>query len=236
MKDKYKKKNKDKDKGNIISFPSSVSKLERQVEAVLFSAAEPLDVETIEKRVQTNTNLSKILEKIKLNYKNRGFHLVCIRNKWSFRTAEDLSKLMSLQKSTQRKLSKATIETLAIIVYHQPVTRSEIEEIRGVAFATNTLEILLELDWVRPAGRKDVPGKPIQYATTENFLNHFNIQKLSDLPTIDELGSAGLIDTSSIDKSIFGTGKFFKEQSAKDKENIYEEIDDVIEKAPETDK
>jgi segregation and condensation protein B len=202
----------------------------------LFSAAEPLDVETIEKRVQTNTNLSKILEKIKLNYKNRGFHLVCIRNKWSFRTAEDLSKLMSLQKSTQRKLSKATIETLAIIVYHQPVTRSEIEEIRGVAFATNTLEILLELDWVRPAGRKDVPGKPIQYATTENFLNHFNIQKLSDLPTIDELGSAGLIDTSSIDKSIFGTGKFFKEQSAKDKENIYEEIDDVIEKAPETDK
>ena len=236
MKDKYKKKNKDKDKGNIISFPSSVSKLERQVEAVLFSAAEPLDVETIEKRVQTNTNLSKILEKIKLNYKNRGFHLVCIRNKWSFRTAEDLSKLMSLQKSTQRKLSKATIETLAIIVYHQPVTRSEIEEIRGVAFATNTLEILLELDWVRPAGRKDVPGKPIQYATTENFLNHFNIQKLSDLPTIDELGSAGLIDTSSIDKSIFGTGKFFKEQSAKDKENIYEEIDDAIEKAPETDK
>ena len=98
---------------------------------------------------------------------------------------------MALQKSTQKKLSKATLETLAIIVYHQPVTRSEIEEIRGVSFASNTLEILLELDWVRPAGRKDVPGKPIQYATTENFLNHFNIQKLSDLPTIDELGSAG---------------------------------------------
>ena len=95
---------------------------------------------------------------------------------------------MSLQKSTQKKLSKATIETLAIIVYHQPVTRSEIEEIRGVAFASNTLEILLELIGLRPAGRKDVPGKPIQYATTENFLNHFNIQKLSDLPTIDELG------------------------------------------------
>ena len=117
---------------------------------------------------------------------------------------------MSLQKSTQKKLSKATIETLAIIVYHQPVTRSEIEEIRGVSFASNTLEILLELDWVRPAGRKDVPGKPIQYATTENFLNHFNIQKLSDLPTIDELGSAGLIDTANIDKSIFGTGKFLR--------------------------
>lgn len=227
---------KNKDKNNIISFPSKISKLERQVEAVLFSAAEPLDVETIEKRVQTNSNLTKILEKIKMNYQNRGINLICIKKKWSFRTAEDLSKLMALQKSTQRKLSKATIETLAIIVYHQPVTRSEIEEIRGVAFAANTLEILLELNWVRPSGRKDVPGKPILYATTENFLNHFNIQKLSDLPTIDELGSAGLIDTSSIDKSIFGTGKFFKEQSTNDKENIYEEIEDAIERAPEKDK
>ena len=231
-----KNKNKDKNKTNIITFPSSVSKIERQVEAILFSASEPLDIETIEKRVQSNSNITKILEKIKDTYKNRGINLVCIRNKWSFRTAEDLSKLMSLQKSTQRKLSKATIETLAIIVYHQPVTRSEIEEIRGVSFATNTLEILLELDWVRPAGRKDVPGKPIQYATTENFLNHFNIQKLSDLPTIDELGSAGLIDTSGIDKSIFGTGKFFKEQSINEKQNIYEDIEDAIKKAPEIDK
>jgi segregation and condensation protein B len=229
-------KKKNKDKSNIISFPSNISKLERQVEAVLFSAAEPLDLETIEKRVQSSSNLNKILEKIQHSYHNRGINLVCIKNKWSFRTAEDLAKLMSLQKSTQRKLSKATIETLAIIVYHQPVTRSEIEEIRGVAFASNTLEILLELDWVRPAGRKDVPGKPIQYATTENFLNHFNIQKLSDLPTIDELGSAGLIDTSNIDKAIFGTGKFFKEQSIKDKQNIYEKIEEAINKAPETDK
>ncbi|RPG98039.1 MAG: SMC-Scp complex subunit ScpB [Candidatus Pelagibacter sp. TMED106] len=227
---------KNKDKNNVISFPSSISKLERQVEAILFAASEPLDLETIEQRVKTSTNLIKVLEKIKNNYKNRGINLVYIKNKWSFRTAEDLSKLMSLQKSTQKKLSKATIETLAIIVYHQPVTRSEIEEIRGVSFATNTLEILLELDWVRPAGRKDVPGKPIQYATTENFLNHFNIQKLSDLPTVDELSSAGLIDTSSIDKSIFGTGKFFKEQSIEDKNNIYEDIENAIKKAPETDK
>ena len=227
---------KNKDKNNIISFPSSISKLERQIEAILFSASEPLDIETIEERVKTSSDVMKVLEKIKDNYKNRGINLVCIKNKWSFRTAEDLSKLMSLQKSTQKKLSKATIETLAIIVYHQPVTRSEIEEIRGVSFATNTLEILLELDWVRPAGRKDVPGKPIQYATTENFLNHFNIQKLSDLPTVDELRSAGLIDTSNIDQSIFGTGKFFKEQSINEKQNIYEDIEDAIKEAPETDK
>ena len=134
-----------KKKNNILKFSSLVSKLERQVEAILFAASEPLDIETIEKRIQTNTNIKKILDNLQKIYKNRGINLVCIKNKWSFRTAEDLSKLMSLQKSTQKKLSKATVETLAIIVYHQPVTRSEIEEIRGVSFASNTLEILLQL-------------------------------------------------------------------------------------------
>ena len=226
-----------KKKNNVISFPSPPSKLERQVEAILFAASEPLDIETIEKRIQKNINIKKILKNIQDFYKNRGINLICIKNKWSFRTAEDLSKLMSLQKSTQKKLSKATVETLSIIVYHQPVTRSEIEEIRGVSFASNTLEILFELNWVKPAGRKDIPGKPIQYATTENFLNHFNVQKLSDLPSIDELGSAGLIDTSSIDKSIFGTGKFFKEQSVSENQNnIYKEIDKVIQKTPKDEK
>jgi len=223
-------------KNNIINFPNKKSKLEKEIEAIIFAAEEPLDIETIEERVGTRTNIKKILENLQKEYTGRGINLVCISNKWIFRTALDVSKLMSLQKSSQRKLSKATIETLSIIVYHQPVTRSEIEEIRGVAFASNTLEILLELDWVRPAGRKDVPGKPIQYSTTENFLNHFNIQKLSDLPTIDELGSAGLIDTSSIDKSIFGTGKFFKEQSITEKQNIYEDIEEAIKKAPEEEK
>ena len=227
---------KSKKKNNIVNFPSSPSKIERQVEAILFAASEPLDIETIEKRVQTTINLKKILLNLQVLYKKRGINLICIKNKWSFRTADDLSKLMALQKSSHKRLSKATIETLAIIVYHQPVTRAEIEEIRGVSFASNTLEILLELDWVRPAGRKDIPGKPIQYATTENFLNHFNIQKLSDLPTIDELGSAGLIDTSTIDKSIFGTGKFFKEQSISEKQNIYEDIDEAIKKTPEDEK
>ncbi len=228
-------KKKSKKEINIIKFPRNVSKLERQVEAILFAAEEPLDIETIEKRVQNTSNIKKILENIQSDYKNRGINLICIKDKWSFRTSEDLTKLMSLQKSTQKKLSKATVETLAIIVYHQPVTRSEIEEIRGVAFGTNTLEILLELDWVRPAGRKNVPGKPIQYATTENFLNHFNIQKLSDLPTVEELSSAGLIDTSTIDSSIFGTGKFYKEQTDNKKENIYTEIEKAIDQAPKSD-
>ena len=227
---------KNKKKDNIINFPSTPTKIERQVEAILFAASEPLDIETIEERLKTTSNIKKILQNLQDIYKKRGINLVCIKNKWSFRTADDLSKLMALQKSSQKKLSKATLETLAIIVYHQPVTRSEIEEIRGVSFASNTLDTLLELNWVRPAGRKDVPGRPIQYSTTENFLNHFNIQRLSDLPTIDELGSAGLIDTSSIDKSIFGTGKFFKEQSISEKHNIYEDIDEAIKKAPEEEK
>ena len=215
-------------KNNIINFPNKKSKLEKEIEAIIFAAEEPLDIETIEERVGTRTNIKKILENLQKEYTGRGINLVCISNKWIFRTALDVSKLMSLQKSSQRKLSKATIETLSIIVYHQPVTRSEIEEIRGVAFASNTLEILLELDWVKPAGRKNVPGKPIQYATTENFLNHFNIKKLSDLPTIDELSSAGLIDAGSVDSSIFGTGKFFKEQSQDKKDNIYSDVDDVL--------
>ena len=213
---------------NIIKFPKKQSKLERQIEAIIFAAEEPLDIETIEKRVGTSSNIKKILENLQKEYSLRGINLVCVSDKWVFRTAVDLSKLMSLQKSQQKKLSKATIETLAIIVYHQPVTRSEIEDIRGVAFATNTLETLLELDWVRPAGRKNVPGKPIQYATTENFLNHFNIKKLSDLPTVDELSSAGLIEAGTVDSSIFGTGKFFKEQSEGKKDNIYSNVDEAL--------
>ena len=223
-----------KEKKNIINFPKKKSKLEREIEAIIFSAEEPLDIETIERRVGTKTNIKRILENLQQEYSGRGINLICKSNKWIFRTAVDLSKLMSLQKSKQKKLSKATVETLSIIVYHQPVTRSEIEEIRGVAFATNTLEILLELDWVRPSGRKDVPGKPIQYVTTENFLNHFNIQKLSDLPTIEELSAAGLIDDKSVDSSIFGTGKFFKEHSQAKKDNIYSNIDEAIEQSSKT--
>ena len=135
---------------------------------------------------------------------------------------------MKSQTPTQKKLSKAAIETLSIIVYHQPVTRAEIEEVRGVSFGSATLEILLELNWVRPSGRKNVPGKPLQYITTDDFLSHFNIQKLSDLPNVEELQSAGLIDGDNIDTSIFGTGKFYKEKEEEKKENIYSNIDDML--------
>jgi segregation and condensation protein B len=213
---------------NIIKFPNSLIEAERQVEAILFAAEEPLDIETIASRLSVKANIPKILTSLTEQYKNRGINLVCITNRWSLRTADNLSKLMNLQKSKNKKMSRATVETLAIIVYHQPVTRSEIEEIRGVAFGTGTLEILLELNWVKPSGRKNVPGKPIQYVTTENFLNHFNLKNLSDLPNVEELTSAGLIDGGNVDSSIFGTSNFMKEQEDNKKENIYSNIDDML--------
>ncbi|MDB4081722.1 SMC-Scp complex subunit ScpB [Candidatus Pelagibacter sp.] len=213
---------------NIVKFPKKLNDGEREVEAIVFAASEPLDVETIESKISKKIDVLKVLEKLQTEYSSRGINLVCISKRWSFRTSETLSNLMSQEKTVEKKLSRAAIETLAIIVYHQPVTRAEIEEIRGVAFGTNTLDILMELNWVKPQGRKDVPGKPIQYGTTNDFLSHFSLQKLSDLPTVDELGSAGLIDSSNIDNEIFGTGKFYKEKQEEKKEDIYENIDEML--------
>ena len=215
-------------KDNIVKFPSKLTDLEKEIEAVIFAAAEPLDIDTIESKITKKGSVAKSLEKLQQEYSQRGINLVCIKDKWSFRTSPNLSNIMSQEKTVEKKLSRAAVETLAIIVYHQPVTRAEIEEIRGVAFGTNTLEILMELNWVKPGGRKDVPGRPIQYVTTDEFLSHFNLQKLSDLPTIDELGAAGLIDSSSIDSAIFGTGKFYKEKQDEKKEDIYSNIDEML--------
>mgnify|MGYP005636006561 FL=1 len=215
-------------KDNVIDFPNKLSSIEKEIEALVFAAAEPLDIETIENKISKKTNVEKILLKLQNEYSNRGINLVCISKKWSFRTSPNLSEIMTQEKTVEKKLSRAAIETLAIIVYHQPVTRAEIEEIRGVAFGTNTLEILMELNWVKPGGRKDVPGKPIQYVTTDDFLSHFNLQKLSDLPTVDELGAAGLIDSTNIDNAIFGTGKFYNEKQDGKKEDIYSNIDEML--------
>ena len=216
-------------KDNVVKFPEAkVTDQEKEIEAIIFASTTPLDIESIESKISKKLNVEKTLEKLKKIYSNRGINLVCISNKWSFRTSDKLSNLLSKQKTIEKKLSKAAIETLSIIVYHQPVTRAEIEDIRGVAFGTNTLEILMELNWVKPGGRKDVPGKPIQYITTDDFLSHFNLQKLSDLPTVDELGAAGLIDSSNIDNAIFGTGKFYKEKQDGKKEDIYSNIDEML--------
>ena len=221
-------------KDNIVKFPSKLTDLEKEIEAVIFAAAEPLDIDTIESKITKKGSVAKSLEKLQQEYSQRGINLVCIKDKWSFRTSPNLSNIMSQEKTVEKKLSRAAVETLAIIVYHQPVTRAEIEEIRGVAFGTNTLEILMELNWVKPGGRKNVPGRPIQYITTDDFLSHFNLQKLSDLPTVDELGAAGLIDSTNIDNAIFGTGKFYKEKQDDKKEDIYSNIDEMLSSTLET--
>ena len=197
------------------------------IEAILFSASEPLDVGTIKSKVKSGTDVLKILYELQKDYQDRGIRLVNLADKWSFRTSDDLSAKLKKEIIIQKKLSKAAIETLAIIAYHQPVTRSEIEEIRGVSFSTGTLEILFELGWVKPNGRKEIPGKPLLYVTTDKFLNHFNINSLDDLPNSDELLAAGLID-SRVDSSIFGTSKFVESDQNENKENIYSNIDDMI--------
>ena len=215
-------------KDNVLKFPTKLTDVEKEIEGIIFAASEPLDIDTIESKISKKVNVSKSLEKLKKEYSNRGINLVCIKDRWSFRTSPKLASLMSQEKTVEKKLSRAAVETLAIIVYHQPVTRAEIEEIRGVAFGTNTLDILMELNWVKPGGRKDIPGKPIQYVTTEDFLSHFNLQKLSDLPTVDELGADGLIDTTSVDNAIFGSGKFYREKQDEKKEDIYSNIDEML--------
>lgn len=197
------------------------------VEAILFAASEPLDVSTIKSKLKTGTDVLKVLYELQKDYSDRGVNLVQLADKWSFRTADDLSDKLKKEIIIQKKLSKAAIETLAIIAYHQPVTRSEIEEIRGVSFSTGTLEVLFELAWVKPNGRKEIPGKPLLYVTTDKFLNHFNINSLNDLPNADELLAAGLID-SRVDSSIFGTSKFSDIENNEKKENIYSNIDDMI--------
>ena len=206
---------------------STIDKKEKKIiEAFLFAADEPLDLETLKSKVKKNTDVMQIVDDLQKDYQDRGINLIKLANRWSFRTSTDLADQLREEVTNQKKLSKAAVETLAIIAYHQPVTRSEIEEIRGVSFSTGTMEVLFELGWVKPAGRKDIPGKPLAYGTTDSFLSHFNLNSLEDLPNSEELMAAGLID-SRVDSSIFGTSKFVKEEDSK-KENIFTNIDDMI--------
>ncbi len=197
------------------------------IEAILFASKEPVDIKNLKTQVKRGTDVLKILYNLQDEYKNRGINLVCLAEKWSFRTSSDLSDKLIKESYVEKKLSKAAIETLAIIAYHQPVTRSEIEEIRGVSFSTGTLEVLFELGWVKPQGRKNIPGKPLMYATSDTFLSHFNINSIDDLPNSEELMAAGLID-NRVDSSIFGTAKFAEQDKDKVEKNSYTNIDDMI--------
>jgi segregation and condensation protein B len=167
----------------------------RILEAVLFAAATPLDEKTLASHLPSGSApISELIEELRGYYRGRGINLVRVAGKWSFRTAEDLSYLLEKYTKEARKLSKAALETLAIIAYHQPVTRAEIEEIRGVSISPGTLDILMETGWVRPRGRRRAPGKPITYGTTEEFLSHFGLDTIKDLPGLAELKGAGLLE------------------------------------------
>ena len=186
---------KEKQTNNIMNFQSEHMDNLRVLEALLFAASEPLDAESMKARLPKGSNLNKLLSLLKAQYENRGVNLVKTGNKWSFKTAQDLSSMMKKEKIVQRKLSKAATETLSIIAYHQPVTRAEVEDIRGVHFSPGTLDVLMELNWVRPIGRKKVPGRPIIYGTTERFLEYFQLEQVSDLPGLEELKAAGLLES-----------------------------------------
>ncbi|MGB3809746.1 MAG: SMC-Scp complex subunit ScpB [Parvibaculum sp.] len=166
----------------------------RMAEALLFAAAEPLDIDSLAARLPAGTDVGAVIEDLQALYEKRGVNLVRVANKWLFRTAEDLSFLMEREAVEQKKLSRAAMETLAIIAYHQPVTRAEIEEIRGVSVSKGTIDVLMETSWVRLRGRKRTPGRPVTYGTTEAFLVHFGLEAVGDLPGLDDLKASGLLD------------------------------------------
>ena len=168
----------------------------RVIEAILFASSDPVDKKTLIEKLPKNADLDLLLDRLDDLYKGRGLELRKIGNKFMFKTSSDLTFIMQREAKSQRKLSKAAIETLAIIAYHQPVTRAEIEEIRGVSVSSGTIDSLLQMNWVKINGRRRVPGNPLAYGTTEEFLVHFDLENIKDLPEMQELKSMGLLDSN----------------------------------------
>ncbi|GHC62832.1 SMC-Scp complex subunit ScpB [Limoniibacter endophyticus] len=198
------------DRENIVPFPREPDGLEavspagdamrarffeamRMGEALVFASASPVPAKVLAERLPDGTDVSAVMEELRRLYEKRGVNLVRVGDSWAFRTADDLAFLMSRDAQQLRKLSRAALEVLAIIAYHQPVTRAEIEEIRGVETSKGTLDTLLETEWVRMRGRRRTPGRPVTYGTTDAFLDHFQLEELRDLPGVDELKGAGLL-------------------------------------------
>jgi segregation and condensation protein B len=184
----------DMDKLDVIDFSQDL----RLLEAILFASADPLSTETLCKQLPEDCNVLEMLYQLKEVYSQRGVNLVETDGFWSFRTASDLAGQMKITRQPRRKLPRAAAEVLAIIAYHQPVTRAEVESIRGVETSKGTLDILLELGWVRPGKRRDTPGRPLTWSTTQDFVSHFNLESLKDLPGYDELQAAGLLDARPV--------------------------------------
>ena len=176
----------------LIEFSDQI----RAVEALLFAASDPLDEKTLKDMLPVDTNIEEIMNNLLDLYKGRGVELKKVNNKWMFKTASDLSFIMQKEAKIQKKLSRAALETLSIIAYHQPVSRAEIEEIRGVTVSPGTIDTLMEINWVKIKGRRKTPGNPITYGTTDEFLVHFDLENTKELPGLDELKSTGLLDSN----------------------------------------
>ena len=177
----------------------------RRLEAMLFAATEPVLESNLAGRLPEGCDVPAMLAELSEHYQGRGINLVPVAGRWAFRTAPDLADTLEIEINVSRKLSRAAVETLAIIAYHQPVTRGDIEEIRGVALSKGTLDVLLEIGWIRPVGRRRTPGRPVTWGTSPDFLDHFNLNELDDLPGVDEMKAAGLLDTRPV-RTIFGEG------------------------------
>lgn len=175
----------------------------RILEAILFAATEPVTEKALQDRLPEGIELSALLRLLQEHYEGRGVNLVQVAGRWAFRTAADLGESLEIEIPVTRKLGRATVETLAIIAYHQPITRAEIEEIRGVSLSKGTLDQLLEIGWIKPVGRRRTPGRPVTWGTSMEFLSHFNLNQVGELPGIDELKAAGLLDKRP-SRTIFG--------------------------------
>lgn len=186
----------------------------RIVEALLFAATEPVSTDFLADRLPEGTDIGAILEDLQNLYASRGVNVARVAGKWSLRTAEDLSPHLRIERKVSRKPSRAAVESLAIIAYHQPVTRSEVEEIRGVSVSKGSFDVLLEAGWIKPVGRRRTPGRPTTWGTTPNFLEEFGLDSLADLPGVDELKASGLLDTRPAGTIIGDTGQIYADAEA----------------------
>ena len=200
------------------------------LEAILFASEEPVLEEDLKQKITDKKNLQKFLEELNNFYKNRGINLIKTGNKWSFRTSYEIKEDLTIFKKQKRKLSRAALETLAIIAYQQPVTRSEIENIRGVQMGRGSIDHLMEIGWIKPSGRKKIPGKPALWSTTDLFLEHFGVEVLSDLPNKDELKSSGFLEKRSAIATITDIASNDNELEVDDFPNEIENLDDFIPK------
>lgn len=206
----------------------------RILEALLFASAEPLATRDLHERVPGDADVGAALMELQAHYKERGVNLVEMDGKWAFRTANDLGDVLAMEKEETKKLSRAAMETMAIIAYHQPVTRAEVENIRGVATHRGTLDVLIEAGWVKPGRRRETPGRPLTWVTTPGFLDQFSLESIMDLPGLDDLKASGLLDRRPAIEAIPGSGDLFAgQEEAEDVEREEDEIEPEFEDEPE---